>query len=741
MKSPIIVAFLFLLTFSNSELKAQSPGLVTIKGKQFYVENQNGNVNPFFPTICNLQVNAYYEYDPSGLGHYFLESRNFEYGITLDEEFAEIRSLNFNAIRLCVEDGMGPIVVHDDVNNVVTGLQFSFYSLPNLWYHYVTLYPGNTNRPYSDDANLNTLLSIYEPVLTLAEAHELKVIMLSGGVHEFDHLPQSLDHVSYFQSRLAEHYLNDTRIMAWDLHNEPTVVFNSNNIPIPTKRWVCENVARLYDSFHEFDPNHLITIGSGAVTGDILSFDPNIMKVDFFSLHTYPIRNGGNLVDHDRQIVDVLSEIYWFNEESNKPYIIGETGFGSNANFSTLVDGLDGTVSEAATFLNTILQSCVDCGFSGFSWWNFQNKSNIPSDNYGDVSWGMLEYEPPPMTTPLSQLRKPALTNEIIAFNEGVGVTPGTCTKPADYYQPNHYPDNHQNTTIIRGWVRDQNNQPIKNAVVYGWSITHTNSNDITKVGESGSRTITDEYGFFELRPDPGAFNGSPSPGVIPLEYNHSIAISAAGCDLERRGMWYGGAINDGESLTLIKYPLNYNDFINGITIQNQRKDFNAWNNLDVNDFNVIQYGETDLTAREEINLTEFFSKSGTESHIFTFSVFPDCAQTTDNMNKVRSPISMNNPSNNENTKEIILKFKKENETVFHVWPNPTDGKITVEYFKTKKLVECNFKLFDIMGKLILSGNIEAGNNRIDLSSGMPGIYILELFSNSTQQQYKIVKQ
>ena len=45
------------------------------------------------------------------------------------------------------------------------------------------------------------------------------------------------------------------------------------------------------------------------------------------------------------------------------------------------------------------------------------------------------------------------------------------------------------------------------------------------------------------------------------------------------------------------------------------------------------------------------------------------------------------------------------------------------------------------MGKLILLGNIEAGNNRIDISSGKPGIYVLELFSNSTQQQYKIVKQ
>ena len=89
----------------------------------------------------------------------------------------------------------------------------------------------------------------------------------------------------------------------------------------------------------------------------------------------------------------------------------------------------------------------------------------------------------------------------------------------------------------------------------------------------------------------------------------------------------------------------------------------------------------------------------------------------------------------------MILKFKKENETAFQVRPNPTDGKITVEYFKTEKLEECKFKVYDLMGKLILLGNIEAGNNRIDISSGKPGIYVLELFSNSTQQQYKIVKQ
>jgi hypothetical protein len=53
-------------------------------------------------------------------------------------------------------------------------------------------------------------------------------------------------------------------------------------------------------------------------------------------------------------------------------------------------------------------------------------------------------------------------------------------------------------------------------------------------------------------------------------------------------------------------------------------------------------------------------------------------------------------------------------------YPNPGDGKFTVV-----SKINTEYRIYDINGKLLLSGNLTEGSNSIDASSMVSGIYYL----------------
>ena len=69
----------------------------------------------------------------------------------------------------------------------------------------------------------------------------------------------------------------------------------------------------------------------------------------------------------------------------------------------------------------------------------------------------------------------------------------------------------------------------------------------------------------------------------------------------------------------------------------------------------------------------------------------------------------------------------------FKTYPNPTNGELTIEINSSERK---EFKIFSTLGELVLTGNLDADINTIDLSSLPSNIYIL----NIDNQSIRIVK-
>lgn len=81
----------------------------------------------------------------------------------------------------------------------------------------------------------------------------------------------------------------------------------------------------------------------------------------------------------------------------------------------------------------------------------------------------------------------------------------------------------------------------------------------------------------------------------------------------------------------------------------------------------------------------------------------------------------------------------QENEVIKQVWPNPTQGYITMQITSSGKpeLVE----VIDISGRKVFSGSFETDQVTIDLSYLKPGMYFISLYENGMKSFRKIIKE
>ncbi len=109
-------------------------------------------------------------------------------------------------------------------------------------------------------------------------------------------------------------FVNDERILAWDIHNEPDHydLWNEGKAA-RVQTWL----GRMADRVHQLDPNHLVTVGMGK--------SPNLWQPgpdgrsaldysDLISVHIY------NAADAERQIYELRMKV-------NKPILIEEFGW------------------------------------------------------------------------------------------------------------------------------------------------------------------------------------------------------------------------------------------------------------------------------------------------------------------------------------------------------------------------------------------------------------------------------
>lgn len=73
-------------------------------------------------------------------------------------------------------------------------------------------------------------------------------------------------------------------------------------------------------------------------------------------------------------------------------------------------------------------------------------------------------------------------------------------------------------------------------------------------------------------------------------------------------------------------------------------------------------------------------------------------------------------------------------------FPNPTSSTIKI-VTQDIKIDGLNYKLYDLLGKEILSGDITSNQIELDLNNLMPAVYFIKVFRyNSTIKYFKIIK-
>jgi hypothetical protein len=73
-------------------------------------------------------------------------------------------------------------------------------------------------------------------------------------------------------------------------------------------------------------------------------------------------------------------------------------------------------------------------------------------------------------------------------------------------------------------------------------------------------------------------------------------------------------------------------------------------------------------------------------------------------------------------------------------FPNPTSSTIKI-VTQDIKIDGLNYKLYDLIGKEILSGDITSNQTELDLNNLMPAVYFIKVFRyNSTIKYFKIIK-
>jgi subtilisin-like proprotein convertase family protein len=133
-----------------------------------------------------------------------------------------------------------------------------------------------------------------------------------------------------------------------------------------------------------------------------------------------------------------------------------------------------------------------------------------------------------------------------------------------------------------------------------------------------------------------------------------------------------------------------------------------------------------DIFTQEDINLNKINytnSLSDAASDFFKVNIINASSAWLPN---VVIPITI------ENNLSLI-----ENETVQAlIYPNPTNGKVTVSWFEN---LETNIDLFDLQGRIILSKKINTSDTVVDLNEFSDGIYLISIQNEKIKTTRKIV--
>ncbi len=753
MKQGLIPATLVFSLISYVACFSQ-PGLVTLEGKQFRLNGQD-----YYPMVCCYCFNVLYD-DPFDIADIYLSADfgygpgkyiagvadmpNFEYECDdpagclqqLKDDFTKIRQMGFTAIRTC---GLHPFLGPDDdlygYSITATRNTHPLWE-PTLEKHCIIIVP-----PYVCDEQQNPefyhYCRILDDMLDAARQCGLKVL-LDIGAENYTISEERWIEWGEFLKGVAAHLSDDTTLMAYVFFEEALWTDQYTNY---TKQEVCTITTYWYDKIHEVDDNHLITLGS-CLEEEAWEWDPAVVKVDFTSPHPYPATFARENYSYELAYERFLGRLIWLQRNSPLPWIIGEISLGAMDDYyekdtvpqppvwtryalsPPRVNTPDLQVQK--DFAEQSLEDVRNCGASGYSWWQFQETWWVSPlsewKNHNHDADGLLRHKAFYDLT-IQEDEFPLEKPVVEAFENYTPATPDpqAVQQPQNYYNPFN-----GNNYMVCGYVKDQDEVAIRDAVVYASNWNPPIYDDITVYG------FTNENGCYNIG----------TPYNDDLSHFNYLKASAVGCGV---GEITPGYIYLNTKNFEISRPLLYNTQLSSpTTIQiNEEETYQAINTIAISnltvDGNGSNGGSAEIKARNSVTLQSgFWAKSGSHVHVHTGPFLFPCETWPDVLVESKS-----GPQNIAGyfASEFELHFElKKDEADARIFPNPSGGKYHIE------LLGCTpenitVAVFDCLGRLIQTGN-HTGNDAIsiDLKDFPDGSYYTLIKSDTWCISKKVFK-
>jgi len=226
------------------------------------------------------------------------------------------------------------------------------------------------------------------------------------------------------------------------------------------------------------------------------------------------------------------------------------------------------------------------------------------------------------------------------------------------------------------------------------------------------------------------------------------IRISAFGTERVERG-WpssmnpLGIGVTNGENFILQQTDLQNNPIFTGVTVSGTQN-FESRQTLTVNNVVVLSGSTSDFKAAMEVNAgTEFHAQNGSEVHLFTEIIHPECIDFTGYLRQ-KNPMSdaVEEEMSNLNT-EIEIQFKKQQpEWDVVIQPNPNQGKYTLllETSETTT-VHANLEIYSLTGNKVYSQVLNTKTTEMNISHLGKGIYIINIIQNNKIINKKLIIQ
>lgn len=427
------------IPFGSDKVTISTPKecFVSIKDKKFSLHGKE-----FYPITLNYIVSLQTDGKniwPCPYTGYNKDSK-FQYRtkdsclLQLKADMNLIKELGFNCVRLV---GIGEKMI----DNKKTGI-ISIAALTGEC--------KNTSFILASDENYKKYLDALDELFHSVNQAGLKSIFL---------LPMTYPEIKTTEEHLikiATRFNNDTSILAFDLFNEP-LYFDSLE---RKKEDVYYIVKRWNKMFKNQSPNQLLTIGLEGIR-EVFEWDPNILDVDFLSLHPY-----------EYEPEQVRNEIYWYGKYIKKPWMIGETAIPA--------DGDSVSYDSQKEFAQYTLDQTYNCGGIGYSWWQYKdvewfkfhanfmgvvNRNGETTNSKGDKIFGTVK-----------SIAK--------TFGNYKPVKTGNCKCFDNYYNYSQ----HKSFRVV-GRLVDNDDKPIEGGALLAWNEWWSNS----------YHTITKPDGSFEL--------------------------------------------------------------------------------------------------------------------------------------------------------------------------------------------------------------------------------------------------